>query len=107
MSLVSELFPWIPAALPKKRAVAVSPTSAEAIKAHQFSGKLKSDKQALLDFLNGNSFGMTAHEISSKSGIAHSIVHKRLPDLRRDGLVRNTGTVTCSVTGRHALCWMV
>jgi hypothetical protein len=46
--------------------------------------------------------GQTAREIEDELGIK---AHKRLPELRRGGLVRNGKPRPCSVTGRLALTW--
>lgn len=46
--------------------------------------------------------GMTAREIEDRLGIK---AHKRLPELRRAGMVRNGKSRACAVTGRQALTW--
>jgi hypothetical protein len=46
--------------------------------------------------------GLTAREIEDRLGIK---AHKRLPELRRTGMVRNGEARTCSVSGRLALTW--
>lgn len=46
--------------------------------------------------------GETAREIEQRIGIK---AHKRLPELREAGLVRNGQARPCSVSGRHALTW--
>jgi hypothetical protein len=46
--------------------------------------------------------GLTAREIENRLGIK---AHKRLPELRRAGMVRNGKSRTCTVSGRQALTW--
>ena len=47
--------------------------------------------------------GLTAREIEARLGIK---AHKRLPELRADGLVDNGETRTCTVSGRQAMTWL-
>jgi len=47
--------------------------------------------------------GLTAREIEARLGIK---AHKRLPELRADGLVANGDTRTCTVSGRQAMTWL-
>ena len=44
----------------------------------------------------------TAREIEDRIGIK---AHKRLPELRADGLICNGPTRTCHISGRQALTW--
>jgi hypothetical protein len=46
--------------------------------------------------------GLTAREIEDRLGIK---AHKRLPELRRTGMVRNGKPRTCTVSGHLALTW--
>ena len=46
--------------------------------------------------------GLTAREIETRIGIK---AHKRLPELRADGLVHNGPIRTCRVSGRMAMTW--
>lgn len=46
--------------------------------------------------------GQTAREIEHCIGIK---AHKRLPELREAGLVRNGPARICAISGRHALTW--
>lgn len=48
---------------------------------------------------------LTAHEFSRLSGIPHPTCHKRLPDLRKDGIVRMVWKRECRVTGEEAYTW--
>ena len=47
--------------------------------------------------------GLTAREIEARIGIK---AHKRLPELRADGLVRNGPFRDCTVSARHAMTWL-
>ncbi len=46
--------------------------------------------------------GLTAREIEDRLGIK---AHKRLPELRRAGMVRNGRTRICTVSGKQAMTW--
>ena len=46
--------------------------------------------------------GLTAREIENRLGIK---AHKRLPELRRAGMVRNGRSRICTVSGRLAMTW--
>lgn len=46
--------------------------------------------------------GLTAREIEARIGIK---AHKRLPELRTAGLVRNGKPRLCTITGRLAMTW--
>ena len=46
--------------------------------------------------------GLTAREIEDRLGIK---AHKRLPELRRAGMVRNGKPRTCTVSGKQARTW--
>ncbi len=46
--------------------------------------------------------GLTAREIEARIGIK---AHKRLPELRADGLIHNGPPRACSVSGRMAMTW--
>ncbi len=90
-------------------------TSKAAAQSLTQSGARSRQKDAILEFLKDPKsysginllFCRTAHEISQESGIEHPVVHKRLPDLRRDGLVVNGPVRKCNVTGRQSLTWKV
>lgn len=84
------------------------PTSKAAAKALTQSGARDTAKRRVLQAVKDCAGrGVTSHELSSYSGIAHPTVHKRLPDLRRDGLVENGVTRTCTITGHSSLTWKV
>ena len=46
--------------------------------------------------------GLTAREIEARIGIK---AHKRLPELRSDGLVSNGSSRLCTVSGLQAMTW--
>jgi len=46
--------------------------------------------------------GLTARDIENRLGIK---AHKRLPELRRAGMVRNGKPRTCTVSGKLAMTW--
>ena len=46
--------------------------------------------------------GLTAREIEDRLGIK---AHKRLPELRRAGMVRNGRSRLCTIGGRLAVTW--
>lgn len=84
-------------------------TSKTAAMALTLSGGRESAKAKVLAFLRNPSrvqYDYTAHEISNVNDkLLHPSVHKRLPDLRRDGLVENGLVRKCGVTGRPSLTW--
>lgn len=50
----------------------------------------------------------TSREISAKIGadvISHDSLHKRLPELRNKGFVKNVAMRVCTVTGKKAHTW--
>lgn len=52
----------------------------------------------------------TSSELSRKVSdevITHAALHKRLPELRRKGLVKNSDSRICTVTGKTAFTWRV
>ena len=74
------------------------------------SGKRNSQKMEILRWMRaalvtGEFSAMTSAEIASYSGIPHPSVHKRLPDLLRDGLVRKWHIRKCQVTGNECRTW--
>ena len=50
--------------------------------------------------------GLTSRELARVSGIANEILHKRLPDLKRDGFLATGDARRCQVTGRQAMTWI-
>lgn len=50
--------------------------------------------------------GLTSRELAARSGIDNETMHKRLPDLERDGLVVYSETLRrCAVSGKVAGTW--
>ena len=49
--------------------------------------------------------GMTAAEIASYLGIERHVPSRRLPELRRAGLVHNGDSRVCDVTGDQSMTW--
>ena len=77
------------------------PTSALAGRAVESSGSAKHQRAMCLAAVVKTP-GATAREIEDRLGIK---AHKRLPELRADGLICNGPTRTCRVSGRQALTW--
>lgn len=77
------------------------PTSALAGRHVQVCGCAKRHRDLCLAVVKRQP-GLTAREIEARIGIK---AHKRLPELRHAGLVRNGKSRTCSVSGRLALTW--
>lgn len=66
---------------------------------------LASQKLAILRFVVRRG-GLTSLEIARESGIDRYVVARRLPDLRKDGLVSDTGSKRDLVTGRLGRSWI-
>jgi predicted HTH transcriptional regulator len=49
--------------------------------------------------------GLTSRELAEKTGIPNEVLHKRLPDLRDEGLLKNGVERKCGVSGRLAVTW--
>ena len=79
-----------------------SPTSALAGRVLETSGTSRLHRAMCLDFVI-RAPSMTAREIEDRLGIK---AHKRLPELRLAGLVRNGPVRACTVTGRQAMTWL-
>jgi hypothetical protein len=77
------------------------PTSALAGQEVETRGLARRHRTMCLDHILKTP-GQTAREIEDELGIK---AHKRLPELRRGGLVRNGKPRPCSVSGRLALTW--
>ena len=69
------------------------------------SGVRAARKAAVLDFLRRQAHPITSFELARGMGIDRHDAAKRLPDLRRDGLVVNGAARACKITGRPALTW--
>lgn len=69
------------------------------------SGKRSRQKMIVLDALRRFP-GSTSQELAMKSGLNNDMVHKRLPDLRRDNFACNGDPRRCKVTHKLALTWI-
>ena len=77
------------------------PTSALASRQLETGGSAK-DQRAMCLAAVARTPGATAREIEGRIGIK---AHKRLPELRADGLICNGRTRACTVSGRQAMTW--
>ena len=77
------------------------PTSVRASIEMENSGSAARQRTACLDAVAATP-GLTAREIEARIGIK---AHKRLPELREAGLVRNGPSRLCTVSGKRALTW--
>ena len=77
------------------------PTSALAGRQAEASGSARRHRAMCFDIVTQTP-GLTAREIEDRLGIK---AHKRLPELRHAGVVRNGATRICTVTGRLAMTW--
>jgi hypothetical protein len=76
------------------------------------SGKWGTQKMQVLAWMRNHwivdaDTSLTANELAQESGIRHPVCHKRLPDLRKDGLVCMAMQRECRVTGEQAWTWRV
>ena len=73
------------------------------------SGQRSSQKGQLLKWVRtlapSEFFAITSAEIAVASGLRHPSVHKRLPDLLRDGHVKKWYPRVCRVTGNTCVTW--
>ena len=77
------------------------PTSALAGRETEASGLARHQRAMCLAAVT-RAPGLTAREIEDRLGIK---AHKRLPELRADGLVHNGDNRLCTVSGRQAMTW--
>ena len=77
------------------------PTSAMAARHMKTCGCAQRHRDLCLAFVKCQP-GLTAREIEARIGVK---AHKRLPELRADGLVRNGPSRPCTVSGRQAMTW--
>ena len=74
------------------------------------SGKWRNQKYRVLAWMSehrliDNRSSLTANELARESGLPHPLCHKRLPDLRKEGLVCMAVRRDCRVTGLLAYTW--
>ena len=50
---------------------------------------------------------LTPREIAEKTGFDFEMIHKRLPDLEREGYVRRAHKRRCEVTGMKVQTWAI
>jgi CRP-like cAMP-binding protein len=79
-------------------------TSRTAARRHEAKGKAASNRHACLEALCAAS-GSTAAEIAQLAGLERHEASRRLPELRRAGLVKNGPARVCRVTGNLSLTW--
>jgi hypothetical protein len=77
------------------------PTSAVAGRAAEADGSVRRHRAMCFETV-AHTPGLTAREIEDRLGVK---AHKRLPELRRAGMVRNGPARVCRVSGRRALTW--
>ncbi len=77
------------------------PTSLQAGREAEANGSARQHRAMCLQTVMQTP-GLTAREIEDRLDIK---AHKRLPELRRAGMVRNGKPRTCTVSGRLALTW--
>ena len=77
------------------------PTSALAGRQAEANGSARQHRVMCFDTVMQTP-GLTAREIEDRLGIK---AHKRLPELRRAGMVRNGAARICTVSGKLALTW--
>src|SRR5262245_17677291 len=71
------------------------------------SGKWQTQKMQVLTWMRecgiaDEHSSLTSSELAMASGIRHPVCHKRLPDLRKEGLVCMVKQRECHVTGEQA-----
>ncbi len=79
-------------------------TSHEAAAKHVATGKADPNRRLCLAVVAEHP-GRTSAEIAELAGLSRHEAARRLPELRKDGLVRNGGKRVCSVTKNQSLTW--
>lgn len=80
-------------------------TSVEAAERIESSGVAGAQRARCLAVVQATP-GLTAAEIAQAAGLERHVPSRRLPELRRLGLVVNGPPRTCRVTGNSSLTWM-
>lgn len=70
------------------------------------SKKLNGDKRVVL-WAVGKYPGHTSKELAGWAGEKNEMVHKRLPELLRAGMVRKGNERTCTISGSKAATWYI
>ena len=79
-------------------------TSHEAAADMEQTGHAERQQQRCLAAVEGCP-GCTARELARKTGIAFEVMHKRLPELRGQGLLVNLAKRRCNITDKLCLTW--
>lgn len=85
-------------------------TSHEAAEDLTATGTRDAQKHQLLQWMIQQGSGgplRNAREIARDSRLAHPLVHKRLPDLMRDGYICKGPRQPCSITGKRCATWLL
>ena len=70
----------------------------------QMLNKLSGMKRIAFTFLMAHGEG-TAREVAAGDILVYDMLHKRLPELARDGLVQKAGRKMCPYTKKLAIVW--
>jgi hypothetical protein len=81
-------------------------TSRQAADKLQESGRLTGQRKAVLDGLRQHD-GSTSAELAHAMGCDRYLTARRLPDLAREGHVRQGPARTCRVRGSECVTWWV
>ncbi len=69
------------------------------------TGLATAQQAVVWELVRGNN-GMTARELATVGlQLAHEVLHKRLPEVARKGMIRKGRVRKCNVTGRNAATW--
>lgn len=80
-------------------------TSHEAARQVEASGVASHQRERCLAEVRRLS-GQTAAEIADRTGLERHVPSRRLPELRRQGLVRNGAARTCNVCSTRQMTWI-
>lgn len=79
-------------------------TSREAAEKVTTSGTASAQRETCLRAVREEP-GLTAAEIAARCGLERHVPSRRLPELRKAGLVRNGAARECRVMGTNCLTW--
>ena len=80
-------------------------TSHHAARESELSGRAASQRAICLAWVNSHP-GQTAAEIARAVGLERHAPSRRLPELRKRGVITNGDVRTCTVTGRQSMTWL-
>ena len=80
-------------------------TSHQAASDAELSGRAASQRAICLAWVNSQP-GQTAAEIARAVGLERHAPSRRLPELRKRGIVTNGDVRTCTITGRQSMTWL-